>query len=293
MLLDAIACAYYGINPSSYRRKSRKFNQHDLLRLVFSSVIESNRHRRLDLIVDCPEWTSFDNLKSGILSSVSRKNSLRFQTILDLYTCDQHMMKVGLANVIIKAFRLFAGYTSQNLPQDFHPTTKSVSLGGKAAHMSSKSNSFGSNDAADAAQRSVLLSTISPQSKDRGVSSNRFEPLTWSGLHVTSNACMHPDERQLSSVQPARSPAQSTFPALFTVKEKSGGSLCHLFGDGRIISIAAASAEDLGLILRCRLSDYEWCFESLDHPTTTKLQSPLIIRVRGYDLILHRFVEHL
>lgn len=287
MLLDAIACAFYGINPGSYRRKSRKFNQHDLLRIVFSSVIENNNHRRLDLIVDCPAWTSFDNLKSDILSNVSRKNAFKFQTILDMYTRDQHMVKVGLENVITKVFQVFAGYSSLNLPLGTRPTTNSPRLQVSAKNSNSKRSASDCDDDANPPQYSVTLPCINGNS-------NEQEKLhVGCGFRMSSNMSLLNNERSLISAERTRSPVLSNTAALFTAKERNNSNLRRLFGDGNIISIAAASAEDLGLILRWRFNDYEWCFESLDSSTTAKLKSPMIIRVRGYDLLFGRFTEHL
>ena len=290
MLLDAIACAFYGINPSSYRRKSRKFNQHDLLRLILGTAVESRVGRRLELIMDCPEWTSFDALKMDILSNVSMKNSPKIRIILDMYCYDQRMMAVGLANVIIKVFEVFAGNSSTILPLGTRPTTKSIRLRGDANYPMITKSFLDRYEGISPQEAIGNVNFIRKDSVEKVLSSPSREPQQGSEIRVLE---MLPDVTPLISPGKGKLQVRPFTAARFVAKEKNGRSLQSLFGDGKIISIAAASAENLGLILYQRISDFEWCFESLDESTTNMLCNPMVIRVRGQEVLLCRYIEHL
>lgn len=287
MLLDAIACVFYGIDPNSYRRKSRKFNQHDLLRQVFNSLNVKHQHEEMKIIVDSPEWTSFDALKKDILSSVSRKNSPKFQSIMAMFACDQYMAKIGLTNVIKKAFQVLAGYSKTDAPSIIRSTTSLTLQEGILKSFSCKRHALNCDMLSSLPIR--IANELLPHAQTDFCGS--FVGVSMeSDFRQNHGYCTELPDMAVENVV---SPLQASTVALFLAREGNHRSLSYLFGDGMVISIAAAAAENLGLMLRWKINEFEWCFESLDSATTIWLEAQQNIRVRGYNVHFYRHFEHL
>ena len=114
-MMDAIACAFYGIQPNTYRRKSRKFNQHDLLAKTLRSLAGNDLNLELTLVIDRPEWSSFEYLRREFQMNLPKKNISKYQNIVAMFLYDENMIKVGLPEVLNRVVHVCVGVRSVSL----------------------------------------------------------------------------------------------------------------------------------------------------------------------------------
>ena len=114
-MMDAISCAFYGIQPNTYRRKSRKFNQHDLLAKTLRSLAGNDLNLELTLVIDRPEWSSFEYLRREFQMNLPKKNISKYQNIVAMFLYDENMIKVGLPEVLNRVVHVCVGVRSVSL----------------------------------------------------------------------------------------------------------------------------------------------------------------------------------
>ena len=136
-MMDAIACAFYGIQPNTYRRKSRKFNQHDLLAKTLRSLAGNDLNLELTLVIDRPEWSSFEYLRREFQMNLPKKNISKYQNIVAMFLYDENMIKVGLPEVLNRVVHVCVGVRSVSLGSITSDLPSSYDLSACASEISS------------------------------------------------------------------------------------------------------------------------------------------------------------
>jgi hypothetical protein len=77
---------------------------------------------------------------------------------------------------------------------------------------------------------------------------------------------------------------------LYLIREGNGKNLQELYGDGLIITIAAAVIEEIEIWLVEKQNDFEWTYCAKAESDVDKLSVHENLRVLGYTLFISRIV---
>jgi hypothetical protein len=279
--MDAIACAFYGIKPCTYRRKTRKFNQHDLLQQVLTqmaSELPPASAEDITIVIDREEWSSFEMLKREFQVNLPKRSQQKYQAMVAMFLFDEHMIKAGLSTVISRAILFILGKSPPDMLPGIVPTVQALGLGNN--NVTQLTGSL----------HSEFLSDIGLMPSNASINLNGDQPLTHS-LGKAIDNLLGPSRQLFRKIllESTTTTIRAESDDLFALFSMTALNLHEAIGDPMVIICAAASSENMDLSVFKKSNDLEWIFKSKNSESTLKILEVGKLRVLGYELVFKKY----
>jgi hypothetical protein len=279
--MDAIACAFYGIKPFTYRRKSRKFSQHELLENVLQNMasqfpIAPELGTDITILVDQEEWSSFDMLKREFQMTIPRKSLQKFQAMVAMFLYDEYMNGVGLQTVISTAVLIIIGRMVPSIPPGVRPTVEV--LGNNVADLTSSLL----NGSTESLSNAMPLTTHSWEQSLSQSLETAIDGLNGKSRLLLRKILLDPFDMN-----------DGLNENVFSLFSSKGLNLEEVIGDAMLVVFAAAASESIDLVLVEKINEQEWIFKSKNQESTQRIIEIGKIHVLRHELLLSRHLPHI
>ena len=267
---------------------------------LIHSLAEVNHHdgTPTNFVIDCPSWASFDSLQRELQKYPPKKNADKYTSILSMYMTNEEMLEVGLSNVLHKVVEICLATDIQQI-NERNARLADGSEGFEASETCGyqglrllaqrkpslpKLDQYKEGDNTSAMSLKDSLSLTSDESLKRSHTHDQStKKLMRSSELVDSRASLSTSGTSGSSSSNESATIDST--TIFSVTSSTMLNLTEVFGDGEIVEVAVAAAENIEVKLVEKLNDFEWVFRANTYEAAEKLLKLGQFRVLGYNLI--------
>lgn len=283
--------------------------------MIHNLATTESGHDSRKLNVDLVAWTNFDDLKMEFLKHPPKKNVDKYNKLTSMYLDNEPMMALGLVAVLESVTEMCLAVDLNN------PEGVCTCDGGECDHEFEmvdylhgephSSDLFTLSKAAaevDASTSSLFNTTVMPSyssmkrkklyTASSAQSQDMFKMPKTSITHSSpyTAAALGADwanylKSSLDLAQPIAKVTETDMQ--FAVRTTCNSNLQKLFSDGRIVTMALASAEKADVVLVEKLSEFEWVFRALNKDSADRVLSRGQFRVLGFNLVANEIIPSL